>query len=175
MFGYVARVGKVLAKSKLKEKIKPLDTTTCEYRVRFRDLDINFHMNNSRYVEAMEMSRIDYAGRTGLPLGFKYQPLLGSVHARYLYSLTFGNKYSVTTKLAGATDKWIYMNHEVHSDEGRLCAFARVKFLMRDIKQNRNVPTSEIAEVLGLSMDELAMQNNLQEWVNTEERWRINT
>ena len=49
-----------------KSRLQLNDVGRMRLRVRIADLDYNMHMNNSKFVEAFEMGRLDFICRNGL-------------------------------------------------------------------------------------------------------------
>ena len=49
-----------------RRSLDPLDESVLKFRVWPTDLDVNFHMNNGRYLTIMDLGRVDLMLRTGL-------------------------------------------------------------------------------------------------------------
>ncbi|HEX8430337.1 MAG TPA: thioesterase family protein, partial [Longimicrobium sp.] len=47
-------------------RLRPLDLSVVTFRVFPNDLDVNFHMNNGRYLTLMDLGRLDLLLRLGI-------------------------------------------------------------------------------------------------------------
>lgn len=115
-------------------------------RVLPTDMDLNMHMNNGRFLSLMDIGRTRLIIRTGLYRFIwkeKWGAVAGGVNITFLKSLGFFQKYTLTSKMAGHYDNWIYIEQRFES-KGKLvaCALAKVTFL----KDSKKVPVNEILE-----------------------------
>lgn len=91
---------------------KPKNTLTL--RVLPNDIDINFHMNNGRYLTICDLSRIDMFLRTGLAktmLKEKWVPVISEHTMKYKKGLTLFQKYTVKMEVTGWDKKAFQMIH----------------------------------------------------------------
>jgi acyl-CoA thioesterase FadM len=101
------------------------------------DLDINFHMNNGRYLTLCDLSRIDMFIRTGLMKSIikrKWMPLIAHHTMTYKKPLGLFERFDLLLELTHWDEKYFYMNHtfvvgEVVVAEGtsKGCLYARGK------------------------------------------------
>ncbi len=78
------------------------------------DLDINFHMNNGRYLTLCDLSRIDMFIRTGLMKSIikrKWMPLIANHTMTYKKPLGLFERFDLLLELTHWDDKYFYMNH----------------------------------------------------------------
>ncbi len=83
-------------------------------RVLPNDLDINFHMNNGRYLTLCDLSRIDMFIRTGLMRSIikrKWMPLIAHHTMTYKKPLGLFERFDLLLELTHWDDKYFYMNH----------------------------------------------------------------
>jgi len=83
-------------------------------RVLPNDLDINFHMNNGRYLTICDLTRIDMFIRTGLAktmLKEKWIPVIAEHTMKYKKALRPFQKYRVTMDVTGWDDRSFFMTH----------------------------------------------------------------
>ncbi|HEY5993948.1 MAG TPA: acyl-CoA thioesterase [Gallionellaceae bacterium] len=83
-------------------------------RVLPNDLDINFHMNNGRYLTLCDLSRIDMFIRTGLMksiLKRKWMPLIANHTMTYKKPLGLFERFDLLLELTHWDEKYFYMNH----------------------------------------------------------------
>jgi acyl-CoA thioesterase FadM len=105
----------VLIRSLFKPKLPPgIASCDLSLRVMPNDLDINFHMNNGRYLTICDLTRMDFFFRTGL-LGTmkknKWVPVIAEHTMTYKKSLRIFQKYDVYMELKNWDDKYFYMSH----------------------------------------------------------------
>ena len=127
-----------------------------ECRTRFRvnvfDLDLNFHMNNGRYLALMDLGRLDLmlkANIFGKLVRKGYYPVISSEGIRFKKSLHLLQSFELVTQLESWDDKNLYIAQQfIH--KGHVVAEGMIKgrFLQRGRKGS--VPTSELFSVLGI-------------------------
>jgi len=140
-----------LARGLVKPRVGPLDECRVALRVWPNDLDANLHMNNSRYLLAMDLGRWDFSQRTGLiraALRRRWFPVAGSVVLRFRRSLRPFQRFELVTRLAAWDEKWCWFEQRFEVD-GRLYAVGRVKAILR--AGEGNVPVSDVLAAIGRS------------------------
>ncbi len=78
------------------------------------DLDINFHMNNGRYLTLCDLSRIDMFIRTGLMRSIirrRWMPLIAHHTMTYKKPLGLFERFDLVLELTHWDEKYFYMNH----------------------------------------------------------------
>ena len=91
---------------------KPKNSLTL--RVLPNDIDINFHMNNGRYLTICDLTRVDMFIRTGLlktMLKEKWIPVISEHTMKYKKGLSLFQKYEVKMEVIGWDDKSFQMIH----------------------------------------------------------------
>lgn len=134
----------------------------CEtpFRVNLLDLDLNFHMNNGRYLSLMDLGRTDLMIKSQVfkkLFGQGYYPVVVSESIRFKKSLELFQKFTIVTQVDSWDEKDFYIRQEFRtlnpsSTEGHLeirqesevvaVGFIRGRFKQRGRKGS--VPTSEI-------------------------------
>ena len=104
-------------------------------RVLPNDLDLNFHMNDGRYITLCDLNRIDLFIRTGLMRSmFKrgWIPVIAEHTMSYKRPLNLFDRYVVKTEVTHFDEKYFYMNHAFIRDErvvaagtSKSCVYAR--------------------------------------------------
>jgi len=104
-------------------------------RVLPNDLDINFHMNNGRYLTICDLNRVDLFIRTGLLRAMfrrKWIPVIAEHTMTYKKPLGIFDRYDVELKVTHWDEKYFYMTHTFKMDErimaegtSRGCVYAR--------------------------------------------------
>jgi acyl-CoA thioesterase FadM len=124
-----------------------------ESRLTFRclphDLDVNWHMTNSRYASFMDIARIDHMIRSGAWARLRAArlfPVLGSLSIRFRRPVNLLQRFEVTTQVAAWDERWLYIEQKiVIGDETAAIAVCKTLFVG---KQGR-VPTDELLRVMG--------------------------
>jgi len=93
-------------------------------RVLPNDLDINFHMNNGRYLTICDLNRVDLFIRTGLLKAMfrrKWIPVIAEHTMTYKKPLGLFDRYVVELEVTHWDEKYFYMTH-TFSKDGRMMA-----------------------------------------------------
>ncbi len=83
-------------------------------RVWPNDIDINFHMNNGRYLTICDLNRVDIFARSGLLKAmFKrnWIPLIAEHTMNYKKPLNIFDRFNVRTEVQHWDEKYFYMTH----------------------------------------------------------------
>ncbi len=104
-------------------------------RVLPNDLDINFHMNNGRYLTICDLNRVDLFIRTGLlkaMLKCRWIPVIAEHTMTYKKPLGLFDRYQVELEVTRWDEKYFYMKHTFHNGEcivaegtSKGCVYAR--------------------------------------------------
>jgi acyl-CoA thioesterase FadM len=120
-------------------------------RVWPHDLDLNFHLNNGRFLSLMDLGRTRLGIKTGLfkkslekKWGFG---VVGGMSITYLKSLAPFQKFKLTSKLAGYHDGWFFIEQRFESRE-KLVAAALVKVAF--LRSGKKVMPEEIMNEMGV-------------------------
>ena len=79
------------------------------------DLDLNFYVNNGRFLTLCDLNHIDFFIRTGLlklMLKEKWRPVIIEYTMKYRKSLKVFKKFTVSMTLEYWDEKYFYMTHE---------------------------------------------------------------
>jgi acyl-CoA thioesterase FadM len=83
-------------------------------RVMPNDLDLNFHMNNGRYLTLCDLSRIDMFIRTGLMKSIikrRWVPVVAMHTMAYKKPLGLFERFDLLLELTHWDEKYFFMNH----------------------------------------------------------------
>jgi acyl-CoA thioesterase FadM len=99
------------------------------------DIDINFHMNNGRYLTICDLNRVDIFARSGLLKAmFKrnWIPVIAEHTMIYKKPLGIFERYRVKTEVTHWDEKYFYMKHNFSKGEriaaegtSKGCVYAR--------------------------------------------------
>jgi acyl-CoA thioesterase FadM len=158
----------VLFTAFFRRRLNPLDESVLDFRVWPTDLDVNFHMNNGRYLTIMDLGRVDLMLRTGLgrmALKRKWSPLVGSATIRFRQSLNPFQRYRLKSRILCWDDKWFFIEQRfVRQNE--LVAVGLVKGLLRG--RSGNIPTASVLEGLNLRIASPEMPHSIRLWQASE-------
>lgn len=140
------------------------------------DLDTNGHMNNGRYLTLMDLGRLDLVLRTGLlKLMIKKRsvPVLASVKVRYRIPLHVFEPFDIETRVLCWDKKWIYMEQRFIVGKGRkkgaVAAIALLKGGFYDRRHKTTVPTQELLEAIGITVQSPEFPSYILDWQRAEE------
>jgi acyl-CoA thioesterase FadM len=158
----------VLFTAFFRRRLNPLDESVLDFRVWPTDLDVNFHMNNGRYLTIMDLGRVDLMLRTGLgrmALKRKWSPLVGSATIRFRRSLDPFQRYRLMSRILCWDDKWFFIEQRfLRRDE--LIAVGLVKGLLRG--RAGNIPTAAVMEALNLRIASPEIPPSIRLWLESE-------
>ena len=147
--------------------LPPLDVLG-EDRLRMRvlpnDIDINFHLNNARYLALMDYARTHLLARTRLLehiIRARYQPLLGAAWVTYRRSLPLFARFTIGTRLVCWDDRWFYLEQTFTGKKG-LAALGWVKGILRD--KSGNVPPQQVLESIAPGVVSPPMPETMAAW-----------
>lgn len=109
--------------------ISPGDTLTVRRRVLPTDLDINVHMNSSRYQSVAELSMLEFFVRTGLMREMMrrgWRPMAGSIITTFRHQLRPFQRYELRFRWVCCDERFNFMAWEYISDS-RVCAAGYLK------------------------------------------------
>ncbi len=142
----------------------PLEESRVGFRVLPNDCDINFHMNNGRYLSFMDLGRVHLAAQSGLLrviLRKRWGAALGAAEINFIRPLAPFQKFDLVTRIATWDEKYAYVEQRFESG-GVLCAHAYVKGLFLD--EGRRVKNSAVVAELGYTGAPPPMPEELRIW-----------
>jgi acyl-CoA thioesterase FadM len=89
-------------------------------RVLPNDLDLNFHMNNGRYLSICDLNRVDLFIRSGLlqvMIRRRWIPVIAEQTIKYKKTLGLFERYDVIVEVTHWDDKYFYMTHTFSNAE----------------------------------------------------------
>jgi acyl-CoA thioesterase FadM len=142
----------------------PLEESRVAFRVLPTDCDINFHMNNGRYLSFMDLGRVHLVAQIGLLrviLRKRWGAALGAAEINFIRPLAPFQKFDLVTRLVTWDEKYAYIEQRFESG-GALCAHAFVKGLFLD--KGRRVDNPAVAAALGYTGALPPMPEELRIW-----------
>ena len=123
----------------IRQHIRPLsplgvlDEDLLRLRVWPNDIDLNFHLNNARYLNLMDYGRTHLLARTRLLehiIRSRLQPLLGAVWMTYRRSLPLFSGFTLGSRLICWDARWFYLEQTFTGSQG-MAAVGWVKAVLR--------------------------------------------
>jgi len=127
------RVALLVLRNLLRGRIQMRGESVIRLRVWPTDMDLNFHLNDGRYVSLSGLGRVDLMLRTGLlrrALKRGWYPVVGSVMIRYRREIRAFEKFELHSRILGWDEKWFYFEHRFEK-RGDLAALAYARGVMR--------------------------------------------
>ncbi len=137
--------------SGFRRRVAPLESATVYFRAWPHDCDLNFHLNAGRYVSFMDIARVELIARMRIlrrALKRGWRPVVGGATVTYRRSVMPFERFSVTSRVAAWDEKWFYIEHLVHKQDGTLAATGVMRTLLRG--PDGNVPPRELLALLGM-------------------------
>lgn len=141
-----------------------LDESRVAFRVMPNDCDINFHMNNGRYLSIMDLGRVHLMRQTRLLdviLREKWMPVLAAAEINFIRSLAPLQRYELVTQITSWDDKYFYLEQKFEAG-GKLYAHAFVKGVF--LKNGKVVPNEELVAKAGHTGPAPVMPEELRLW-----------
>ena len=110
-------------------RLGPWDESVLRFRVLPTDLDLNFHMNNGRYLTVMDLGRVDLLLRVGVVRAMRqlrWRGVVASEMVRFRRPLNVFERYELRTRLLCWDERWFFMDHRF-TRRGELMAWGLVK------------------------------------------------
>jgi acyl-CoA thioesterase FadM len=140
-----------------------------EFRVLPNDIDINFHMNNGRYLTVADLMIVEFFARTGFLrtlLKNKWKPVIGGSIITYRKQLKLGQKYKLSYQWVGADANWNYLCFRFTTLDGTLCATGYSKGAA--LSRKGIVPNARSFEAHGLDQPDMALPSAVLDWNDSE-------
>lgn len=150
----IFRLSWVVLLSFFRKRMDLLEWSRLKLRVLPTDLDINFHMNNGRYLTLIDLCRMDLFLRTGLlRLMFKYRwaPAISSLTMEFRKPLKLFQRYTLRSRIIRWDRRLVFSEHEflvgkrvIARGTSNTCLVARNGIV---------VPPAQIVKLLGWSSE----------------------
>ncbi len=141
------------------------------FRVLPHDLDAFGHMNNGRYLQIMDVARIEWMMQTGVAGAIRkhrWAPVLGGGVIRYRHSLKLLQCYQVSTRLLGWDHRWFYLEHCFADQRERCAAVGVTRAGLR--QSNGWLHADEVAEHVHPGAASPPIPEHIIDWINLEEQ-----
>lgn len=99
------------------------------------DLDVFGHMNNGRYLQMMDLSRVNWMSRSGVLRAMfsrRWGALIGGACVRFRRSLKLFQRYQIETRLLSWDQRWWFIQHRFMDHHQQAVALGVVRCALRD-------------------------------------------
>jgi acyl-CoA thioesterase FadM len=158
------RVLFTILKDLFRRRIDVLGETVIHLRVWPTDMDLNFHLNDGRYVSLTGLGRVDLMMRTGLlrrAVKRHWYPVVGATMIRYRREIKAFEKFTMHSRFVGWDDKWFYFEHRFEKG-GAVAAIAYVRGVLRT--REGAVPSRDVLALVGITIPSPPLPDTVQRW-----------
>lgn len=135
----------------VKDPVKLTDKCVTSFRVGLFDLDLNFHMNNGRFLSVMDLARFDLLMRAGYFVKLfrnGYFPVVLSESIVFQKSLGYLNRYEVHTQLDSLDKNFFYITQKFYC-KNKLVASANVRACFKKRGKKGLVKIADLFDFIG--------------------------
>ena len=132
----------------MRPNLATLGTSECYFRVLPSDLNLQRHMTNDRFLQVMELGRIDLLLRNGIlqnAISKRWRLLESGAEIRYVRDLRPFEHFRLHTRIIGWDQRYFYIEHRVWNRVGRLVALGTVRTAVVDPRQRSIVAADHVA------------------------------
>jgi acyl-CoA thioesterase FadM len=143
------RIVLLIIKNIFRTRSGVFDESVLRLRVWPTDMDLNFHLNDGRYLSLAGLARVDLMLRSGLlrrAVKRGWYPVVASAIVRYRREIKWMEKFTLRSRIVGWDEKWVYFEHRFERD-GDLAAISYARGVMRN--RDGAVPTSDVMALVG--------------------------
>jgi len=142
----------------------PFEPSRVRFRVLPNDCDLNFHMNNGRYLTFMDLGRMHLTAQVGLlrtMIDRRWMPVIAAAEINFVRSLAPFQKFELVTSVTTWDDKYVYIEQKFEAG-GVLYAHAFVKGLL--LGREGRVSIAELVALAGHTGAPPPMPDELRLW-----------
>lgn len=146
-------------------RLNAAQPVSSRFRVLPHDIDINLHLNNGRYLQIIDVNRMEFLLRTGIVriiLDRRWKPILGSTTIQFRRELRLWEQAIASTRLVGWDSRWVYLEHRIETLGGRPVAIAMAKAGFRC--KGAWVPIETLRAALPFPLPDMVMPSHVDAW-----------
>ena len=140
-------------------------SVSTSFRVLPHDLDINMHLNNGRYMQIIDVNRMEFILRTGVArviFDRRWKAVLGSTTIQFRRELRLGDRAIASTRLVGWDTRWVFLEHRIETGAGRPVAIALAKAGFRH--NGAWVPIETLRSALPYALGTMVLPPHVDAW-----------
>ncbi|MFC6488926.1 thioesterase family protein [Nitratireductor sp. GCM10026969] len=146
------RLLRVAAASRRRGRFKVGDESRLAFRCLPSDIDMNFHLNNARYMMLADVGRMDIFFRSGLISTARrkgWGPLLGGLQVAYVREIRLWQRFEIVSTLETWEGTQIIGRHRFVLADGRTAAIILTTGGVYDFRNRAFLQVSEVMRMLG--------------------------
>lgn len=177
----IFRLIAVLLRSALSPCVSPFAVSRLAMRCWPTDLDLNFHMNNGRYLSIMDVGRAHFMARGRMLrklLARGWMPVVSASTIRYRRPIAPFEPFELVTRVIGYDESWVYIDQRFVSKDGRVKAIALVRAGV--ISKQGRIGTADITALIGedgaaygIAKDRETLPRHLTDWEAMLDDWPL--
>ncbi len=151
-------------------RLDAAQTVSSRFRVLPHDIDINLHLNNGRYLQIIDVNRMEFLLRIGVAqiiLDRRWKPILGSTTIQFRRELRLWEQAIASTRLVGWDSRWVYLEHRIETLGGRSVAIAMAKAGFRC--KRAWVPIETLRSALHFPIPDMELPAHVDAWRTLDE------
>lgn len=164
------RLLRILLASLWKAPRSPRDEVVSRFRVWPQDIDVFGHMNNGRYLQVMDVARVDWMRRTRILdrlWANRCSALLGGSVIRYCKALRPFERYRVHTSLIAWEARWAFLQHRCTNEAGELVALGYTRAALRNA--DGFVPPQRILDEVEPGIVSAQLPGLVRRWLDVDD------
>ncbi len=148
-----ARLARVMATARRRGPYRPGSVSRLAFRCLPTDIDVNFHLNNARYLMMADLGRIDIFARSGLLNLYRehgWSPMMGGVQSVFVREIKLWRRFEVVSSIETWEGTEVIGRHKFVLDNGETAAMVMTTAGIYDTKSRRFLPIGEVVAALGI-------------------------
>jgi len=107
--------------------------------IEWNDMDALGHVNNGRYFDYFQESRIQWLGSLGITLEDETGPVVITMSAAYIKAVAYPATLKIISKAHSPGRSSLIMDHEIFQNDEKV-TYGESKIVWVDYKKNKSIP-----------------------------------
>lgn len=149
-----ARLLRVMATARRRGPYRPGGESRLAFRCLPTDVDLNFHLNNARYLMMADLGRMDIFSRSGLIKLYRergWAPMMGGLESVFVREIRLWRRFEVVSTLETWEGTEIIGRHKFILDNGETAAMVMTTAGIYDTRNRRYLPIGDVVAALGVN------------------------
>lgn len=165
----------IILRSFFKPQINFVDKLSLGLRILPNDIDINFHLNNGRYLTLLDLLSVYFFIRTGVlkqSIARGFRPMIGGAIISYRKGLSLFEPCTLSMQLKAWDEKWNYFKFEFKNSKGQLSAAGYLKGAF--VSKKGIIPTEVLNDMFDYKSGECEFPIAVTNWIKSEKATFLN-
>jgi acyl-CoA thioesterase FadM len=170
MIKLFGRMIPAMARGVSQPRINAAEPLASRFRVLPHDIDINLHLNNGRYLQIIDVNRMEFLFRAGvidIVRKNRWKPILGSTTIQFRRELRLWDEALASTRLVGWDDRWTYLEHRIETADGKPVAIAMARAGFR--QKGGWVPIETLRAALPMPLRPMVLPAHFNAWADVDD------